>query len=204
MALFKRKQAPETTALDESVDAIIAYEDKESSAKEELADAERKLQLAYESDLDSAPPTDDVVAATARHRALQALRKEAESKGVGLIARAQVSSRERLAAVESELAETRRSMDARKIQTIAKFAQQHQFRVSWPSKQNGGSIHIPALSIDGEGLLEITDGVKAVVHVDPDAGQLDRLNKERSMLVGLIRSTPPAGLEMLVAERRKR
>lgn len=202
MPLFKKK-APEVTELDKAVDAIIAYEDKEAEAKKELEAAESKLRSAYSDDLDSTPSADGVTAAAARHRALQELRKDAESKGIALIAKAQVASRERLAEVELELAETKQSIDERRIKIFAEFAQQYQLRVVWPSKQNAGAIHLPALAVDGPALLEIADAVKAVVHRDKDADQLDKLHQERTLLTGLTRGTPPAGLEMLVLQRRK-
>ena len=75
--------------------------------------------------------------------------------------------------------------------------------MSWPTKDNGGAIHLPAMTIEGEELRRITDAVVASVYVDEDADQLEQLREERLRLNVMIGSQPNLALENLLAERRR-
>lgn len=195
--------------LNAALDNIIRIEQERDVKKIELESARQHLsnEQARSLDGDDGADVDDAVSQVVREQAqldsLEGLLRQAKDKAIGMVAANVASQRQRLEEVGKELTDVRGAIDTRRIKAWAEFAKKHGLQVSWPTRHNGGSIHLPALSVDGDELEQIADAAVTTVHVDSDAGKLHELLAEKQRINLVIKLQPSAALESLLSERRR-
>lgn len=95
-------------------------------------------------------------------------------------------------------------MDAgapKRQERLAEVAKQNGWQVSWPSKTNGGQIHVPALALDADEVLRDAEKVEAQRAVSNDETKLERLAAERTPLNRLLKGSPEFVSQGLVTKR---
>ena len=196
------------SGLNEILDNVIRPENRRDEVKTKLAVARKTLQDTQAEELDDrGADVDGAVAAVVAEKekldGLEKLVEVARSKAVGAISAASIVHRDRLEEVEAEITDTRQEIDARTVKAVAEFAKKYGFEVILSTKQNGGAIKLPSMSIEGEALQKAVNSAVVGVHRDADAEKLEQLHAERRRLVVITRSTPDLALDELLAERRR-
>lgn len=204
-----KKEADTSTELNQALDHIVRIEQRRGAADAELNQARKNLEAAQTEAIDGnndgiSEAVQAVVAAQATLESLDSILRQAKNSAVALVAAGSAAHKKRLTDCEEEIAVVRRKIDIRRIQAYGEFAKKHGLRVSWPTKNNGGAIMLPACVVDGEEAQAIMDKTVTMVHADEDSGRLTELQAERGKLVIMTRTQPDGALDYLLAERRRK
>ena len=208
--VFKSKSGE--SELDKALAGIIALEKRRTEAHQGLEDAKRALESktadsvagdGTQAAVDKAASA--VASAAAKVAAADNLIFQAANEAKAIINSGVPARKEKIAELKGKIKATEQAIARRFASELAAFTSRHGLAVQWPRELMAGSITIPIFAGLG------SDEVQAIVtassvdrHVDQDADALAHLLDELRFQNTLANLPPSEGLDLVLAERRRR